>query len=134
MFQIILAQDSESGGGGGSFVFTLLFMGLIFGAMYFLMIRPQRRRMREQAELQRSIGEGDEVVTTSGIYGFVTAIDGDVVWLEIAENTEIRIARAALTRVVSATDHAPDDDADDVEDAVEGADEVGEVGGDAGTK
>ncbi len=68
--------------------------------MYFLMIRPQRRRMREAQELQRSMEEGDEVVTNAGLYGFVSAIDGDVVWLEIAENVEIRIARAAIARVI----------------------------------
>lgn len=79
---------------------TLILMGLIFGAMYFLMIRPQRRRMRESQELQRSMHEGDEVVTNAGLYGFITALDGDVVWLEIAENVEIRIARGAIARVV----------------------------------
>ena len=45
--------------------------------------------------MQRSISEGDEVLTTSGVYGFVTAVDGDIVWLEIAEDVEIRIASGA---------------------------------------
>jgi preprotein translocase subunit YajC len=107
MFDILslVAQDSAGdSSGGGSFVFTLVFMGLIFGAMYFLMIRPQRRRMREQAELQRAMGEGDEVMTSSGIYGFISAIDGDVIWLEIAEGVEVRVARAAVTRIVHPTE------------------------------
>jgi len=85
---------------GGSFVFTLVFFGLIGAAMYFLMIRPQRRRMRQTADLQRSITEGDEILTTSGMYGFVTAIDGDTVWLSIADDVEIRISRAAVARKV----------------------------------
>ena len=42
--------------------------------------------------------EGDEVMTTAGIYGFVTAIEGDVIWLEIAEGVDIRIARQAVAR------------------------------------
>lgn len=107
MLDILSLVAQDSGGdssGGGSFVFTLVFMGLIFGAMYFLMIRPQRRRMREQAELQRAMGEGDEVMTSSGLYGFITAIDGDVIWLEIAEGVEIRVARAAVTRIVNPTE------------------------------
>jgi preprotein translocase subunit YajC len=79
---------------------TLILMALIFGAMYFLMIRPQRRRMREAQDLQRSMQEGDEVLTNAGVYGFITAIDGDVVWVEIAENVEVRVARAAIARVV----------------------------------
>ena len=47
-------------------------MILIGAAMYFLMIRPQRRKLRAQAALQSSIEVGDEVMTTSGVYGFVT--------------------------------------------------------------
>ena len=71
--------------------------------MYFLMIRPQRKRMRAQQEMQAAIGVDDEVITNSGIYGFVTAMDGDVVWLDIAENVEIRVARNALLRRVDPT-------------------------------
>jgi preprotein translocase subunit YajC len=98
---------------------TLLLMGLIFGAMYFLMIRPQRRRMRDAQELQRSMQEGDEVLTNAGVYGFVTALDGDVVWLEIAENVEIRIARSAIARVVQPI--AAPAETDDI---VDGSDEA----------
>jgi len=65
-------------------------------AMYFLMIRPQRKRMREQAEMQASIGIGDEVVTNSGIYGFITGEEDDKFWLEIDNDVQIRIARAAI--------------------------------------
>jgi len=88
----ILAQDS---GNGGSSV-GLLFFLIIPVAMYFLMIRPQRKRQRQQAELQASIGIGDEVVTNSGIYGFITGEEDDKFWLEIDENVQIRIAKAAI--------------------------------------
>ena len=95
---------------GGSFVFTLVFFGLIGAAMYFLMIRPQRRRMRQTADLQRSITEGDEILTTSGMYGFVTALDGDTVWLSIADDVEIRVSRAAIARKIAGEEvaDAPD--------------------------
>jgi preprotein translocase subunit YajC len=75
-------------------------MILIGGAMYFLMIRPQRRKMRSQAVLQSSIEVGDEVMTTSGVYGFVTLLEGDIAWLEIDDDVQIRIARQALQRKV----------------------------------
>ena len=75
-------------------------MLLIGAAMYFLMIRPQRRKMRAQTALQSSIEVGDEVMATSGMYGFVTLIDGDIAWLEIDDNVQIRIARQALQRKV----------------------------------
>ena len=75
--------------------------------MYFLLIRPQRRRMQEQRALASSVAEGDEVMTTAGVYGFVTAIEDDVIWLEIAEGVEIRIARGAVSRRVTPAE-APD--------------------------
>ena len=113
----VVAADSNDGGGAASFM-PLVFIGLIFVAMYFLMIRPQRRRLREQQNLQRSISEGDEVLTTSGVYGFVTAVDGDIVWLEIAEDVEIRIASGAVSKVIvqspaSTADETADESADD---------------------
>lgn len=114
-FVSILASTSTSDSAeqtGGSFLFTIGFMVLIGAAMYFLMIRPQRKRLRETQELQRAIQVGDEVITNSGVYGFVNAMDGDVVWLEIADDTEIRVVRSSLMRridpaVESAGGNAP---------------------------
>ena len=100
-FSLIAAETEEKS--GGSFAVTLLFMAAIGGAMYFLMIRPQRRRLKESQSLQREISEGDEVITNSGMYGFVNALDGDTVWLEIAEGTEIRVARNSLLRRINPT-------------------------------
>ena len=93
---ILAASDSGSGSLAGLFIP----MALIGAAMYFLMIRPQRRKMRASTALQSSIEIGDEVMTTSGLYGFVTLIDGDIAWLEIDDNVQIRIARQALQRKV----------------------------------
>lgn len=110
---------AESDGGGGAAFFQLGILLLIPFAMYFFMIRPQRRRMREQQELQSSIEVGDEVVTTSGIYGTITGEDGDSrFWLEIDDDVQIRIARAAIQGKVTPDDEA-DDDADDADDADE---------------
>ena len=105
----LIAQESNSGSGA---IFQLLILLLIPFAMYFFMIRPQRRRMRETQELQRSIQVGDEVITTSGVYGIITGEDGaDRFWLEIDDDVQIRIARAAISGKSSL-----DDDADvDVE-------------------
>jgi preprotein translocase subunit YajC len=93
---ILAATTKSSSNPLGLFVPMLL----IGAAMYFLMIRPQRRKMRAQAALQSQIEVGDEVMTTSGVYGFVTLIDGDIAWLEIDDNVQIRIARQALQRKV----------------------------------
>jgi preprotein translocase subunit YajC len=97
----ILAQDD--GGGGSAAVVQLLILLMIPLAMYFLMIRPQRRRMREQQSMQRSIEVGDEVITTSGMYGFVTGIEDSMFWLEIDDDVQVRIDRAAVQRRVAPT-------------------------------
>lgn len=110
----LIAQESSSGGGGGAII-QLGILLLIPFAMYFFMIRPQRRRMRETQELQRSIQVGDEVITTSGVYGVITGEDGDSrFWLEIDDDVQIRIARAAISGKSSLADDEPDTaDADD---------------------
>ena len=108
----LFAQESSSGGGGGAII-QLGILLLIPFAMYFFLIRPQRRRMREQQELQRSIQVGDEVITTSGVYGVITGEDGDSrFWLEIDDDVQIRIARAAISGKSSLDGDVADADAD----------------------
>lgn len=80
-----------------------MFFGAIFGAMYFLLLRPQRRRLKETQALQSSLAVNDEVVLNSGIYGYITAIEDDVLWVDIAdghgsERIEIRVARGSVAR------------------------------------
>ena len=55
-------------------ILGMLPLVLIFAAMYFLLLRPQRKRQKETVKLQSSIAEGDEVIMNSGIYGFVSAV------------------------------------------------------------
>lgn len=102
VLSIIAAADDSSSGGSGALVQLGIFL-LIPIAMYFLLIRPQRRRQREQAALQSAIDVGDEVMTTSGVYGFITGFEGEIVWLEIDDNVQIRVARAAVQRKVDTT-------------------------------
>ena len=116
---LIAAEDSSSSGGAA--IFQLFFFGLIFVAMYFLLIRPQRRRTREAQALNRALAEGDEVQTASGIVGFITGFDkedqaGDVAWIEIAENVEIRVMRSAISRRVNASTTAAAEPAADEKD------------------
>jgi len=109
----ILLAGASGGGSGG--ILSIGILLLIPFAMYFFMIRPQRRRVREQQELQRSIEIGDDVVTTSGMFGKVTGEDGDArFWLEIDDDVQIRISRAAIQGKVK-DDDQPDND-DDLED------------------
>jgi preprotein translocase subunit YajC len=103
-FSLSLLAAEDSGGGGGAIV-QLGILLLIPFAMYFFMIRPQRRRSREAQELQKSIQVGDEIVTTSGVFGKITGEDGpNRFWLEVDDDVQIRIARAAVQGKVDADD------------------------------
>lgn len=93
------ADDSP---GGGILQFGILL--LIPLAMYFLLIRPQRKRMKSQQSMQSSLGVGDEVVTTSGVYGFITGEESDLFWLEIDDDVQIRVAKAAIASKVAVSD------------------------------
>ena len=113
MIQILLSETTSSKNSGNP-LFTLVFFGAIFAAMYFLLLRPQRRRLKEGQALQSSIAVDDEIILNSGIYGFVTAIEGDVLWVDIAdghasERIEIRVTRGSVARKAPAADAASDD-------------------------
>ncbi len=105
----ILASGSSGGGAGSIASFGILL--LIPLAMYFLMIRPQRRKMRDQQAMQKSLEVGDEVMTASGIYGFITGFDGDVAWIEIDDDVQIRINRTFLSGKVDTSAAAAGADA-----------------------
>ena len=102
MFLAVLAAETTKKS-GASGLLTFIPILAIGGAMYFLLIRPQRKRMRDQQGLLKTIEEGDEIITSGGIYGFVTAVDGDVLWVEIDHDkkVEIRIHRSAVSRKIN---------------------------------
>ncbi|MBO4204945.1 preprotein translocase subunit YajC [Micromonospora echinofusca] len=96
---------AESGGGAGSLT-PLLMIALLFGVMYFMMIRPQQKRRREAEKMQSALGPGDEVVTIGGLYGTVISVDDETVMLEVAPGVHTRYARPAVARVVSQAERA----------------------------
>ena len=64
---------------------------LIIAIMYFLMIRPQRKRQKEIEDFRRSLKPGMEIVTSGGIYGKIKEIDGNIVLMEVAHNVNVRV-------------------------------------------
>lgn len=100
---LVLAQESESTSGGSdlSFLFVLVIMG---GLFYLLLIRPQRKRQRQMQELTSSIEVGDEVRTVGGIYGRVeTTTDADII-IDVGNGNTLRIARRAIAERLGVTD------------------------------
>jgi preprotein translocase subunit YajC len=72
---------------------------LIIGIMYFLMIRPQQKRMKEHKEMIASVRRGDTVVTSGGILGKVTKVDEHELQVEIADGVRIKILRSTVSEV-----------------------------------
>lgn len=92
----VLAQQSGPSGGAGQIIFLVL----MFGAMYFLMIAPQRKKAKEHAKMLESLSAGDQIVTAGGIYGEITNKKDDVFVVRIAEGTKVEIGKAFIHALV----------------------------------
>lgn len=77
---------------------SLLFLGLMVVVFYFLLIRPQQRRLKQHQALVASLAPGDEVVTIGGIYGRVQRLDESDVWLQVAGDTVVRFSRQSVSK------------------------------------
>ena len=105
---------------------------VVLGAlMYVALILPQQRKTKEHRALLASLQEGDEVVLNSGIHGFVQAIDGTVLWIEVADRVELKVERSAVATKLRADEPEPpptksgkaDDKAGKAEDKADKADD-----------
>ena len=93
--------------GGGGF---LLFLALLLVVMYVLMIRPQRQRQQAMQRTVESAGEGDDVLTTGGIYGTIVKAEGDDLVVEIADNLSVHMTRRAIAAVLPPEDEEEADE------------------------
>ena len=115
MGNVILAAGSKS---GGSSAYLLIGLVVLFGLLYFVTIRPQRRRQQQAQQTQRNVEPGARVRTTAGMYATVVAVDGQDVILEVAPGVDVRFMRRAIMEVVSDAEPETDysEEADDVSD------------------
>ena len=100
----ILLTDSSAASGAGLFGGTLglvIWLVILFGFMYFFMIRPQQKEQKEKRALMDALAIGDTVLTSSGFYGVVIDIDDDTVIVEFGSNKNCRIPmkKAAIQAV-----------------------------------
>lgn len=89
---------------------NLILLPLFFAVFYFLLIRPQQRRVKEHQELVASLEVGDDVLTNGGLYGEITAIDGQIAEMEIADGVVVRIQRSAVAELIEWDAGDADDD------------------------
>jgi preprotein translocase subunit YajC len=95
-----LAQGTS--GGGSGFLIQIAPLVLIFAVFYFLLIRPQQKKMKEHKAMVAAISKGDKVVTAGGLLGTIVKVEDDrIASVEIAENVKVKIVRATITEVIS---------------------------------
>ena len=91
------AQSPATADGGMS---MLIMVGLFFVIMYFMIIRPQNKRVKEHNKLIDSLSNGTEVVVSNGIMGKIIKIKDDVVELEVANDVSIKVRKSSITTVL----------------------------------
>ncbi|WP_179378995.1 preprotein translocase subunit YajC [Jannaschia marina] len=100
------AYAQAAGGAAGTFG-SFVPLIAIFAIMYFLLIRPQQKKMKEHKAMVAALRRGDQVVTQGGLIGKVSKIkDDSEVEVEIAEGVKVRVVRATITQVLNKTDPA----------------------------
>ena len=94
------APAAAAGAPQGSPFVTLIMLGVLFAAFYFILIRPQAKRAKEQKAMIAALAKGDEVVTAGGILGRITNLGEAYVALDIAEGVEIKVQRQAVQTIL----------------------------------
>ena len=91
------AASGTSGSGMQSMIVMVIYLAVIFGAMYLLLIRPQRKKQKEEKKMRENLMVGDEIVTIGGIYGRVISLKEDTIVIESnSDHSKLTVARWAL--------------------------------------
>ena len=94
------APAAASGGDMQSSLMSMLPLVLMFVVLYFVMIRPQMKRQKELRNLIEALAKGDEVVTTGGMLGKITAVGESFLSIEVAKGVELQVQRSAVATVL----------------------------------
>jgi preprotein translocase subunit YajC len=93
--------QAAGGAAGGSSLLNMMMLPVVFlGVMYFLMIRPQNKRAKEQREMLSKIAVGDEIATTGGILGKVTEVGEQFLTVEIANDVNVKLQKFQVALVL----------------------------------
>lgn len=103
MFELGIAHAAgDAAGGAPQGVMQMVPLVLIFAVFYFLLIRPQQKRAKEQQEMIKALKKGDAVVTSGGLHGVITGLTDTVITLEIADNVRVKVSRAHILGTAAA--------------------------------
>lgn len=91
------AAPQGGGAGGGNPITAFAPLILMFVIFYFLLIRPQQKKAKEHKNLLANLKKGDYIITGGGMYGRITAVDGDVLSVELAKDLVIKVNRSYVS-------------------------------------
>lgn len=104
------AQTAAADAGMGGAFMQVLPLVLILAVFYFLLIRPQQKRLKAHQEMVANLKRGDVVVTSGGLIGKIRSVDEMEARIELAPNMEVRVVRATISEVRSKSDPSPAND------------------------
>ncbi len=103
-----LTLEKAAAAGGIGTIGMIIYLVVIFGAMYLLLIRPQRKKQKEEQKMRNNLQVGDEIVTIGGIYGRVISLKEDTIVIESqSDHSKLTVARWALQSNLTVHDDAP---------------------------
>jgi preprotein translocase subunit YajC len=100
LIQPAFAQSSPGAAAAGSGMFNIILPLVFIAVFYFLMIRPQMRRAKEQREMLGKLQKGDEVITSGGIAGRIDEIGDHFITVEVSSGVRIKFQKAAVSQVL----------------------------------
>jgi len=95
-----LATNGAPTAQAGGSMMSIVFLVLMFGAFYFLLIRPQHKRMKEHKAMVAGLSKGDEVVTAGGVLGRISDISENYVTVEISDGVNVKVQRQSVQTVL----------------------------------
>lgn len=107
-FNMLTLAAAETTSGGIGTIGMIIYLVVIFGAMYLFLIRPQRKKQKEEKKMRDNLQVGDEIVTIGGIYGRVISLKEDTMVIESqSDHSKMTIARWAMQSNLTVHDDAP---------------------------
>jgi preprotein translocase subunit YajC len=94
-----MTGTGQEGGQQSPYQF-IIFMGLLFAVFYFILIRPQQKRQKEQRQLLQNLKKGDKVITTGGLQGTIVNLTDTVVTVEIADKVKVKVGRNYIAGLI----------------------------------
>jgi len=101
------ASGGDAGAPAGGGASGLIMMAVIFAIFYFILIRPQQKKMKEHKKMVDELKKGDEIITGGGIYGTVESASTDTLTVKIAEGTKVKITRGSVAHVITEGSEKP---------------------------